>query len=205
MNEQRPASGGRRGNRAHNGVLPSAWKTFAEHYTVHGDWVTAFKEAYPNSKDWKSESLHGAISRMRRRPEVMRHIHELRLPVMQKLALDYQWVLEETVRQYYAASLEDDRKNALAALRQIGRLLGLDFSETARLHGQQPAPEVEPAMNDAEFGELKRRVRQAFAKEDRAAERAGTGGGSEPLDAPFRRLAERASAGNAPRPTDGNQ
>lgn len=153
-----------RGARAVNGQLPPAWRTFAEHFAIHGDWQGAYRAAYPRAANWKPTALRSSIFRMRHRPEVMTYIHQLRAPVMASIAYDYEWMVKETARQYYAASASGEIKGALIALRQMARLLGLDFPELSRLHARSRDDEDEP-LSDDEYAELKERMRAEIAAE----------------------------------------
>lgn len=194
--------GPRKGVSTVNGQMSQTHKVFAEHFAVHGDWTEAYMTAYPISRKWKSQSLHGAIHRLRQRAEVMLYIHELRLPIMQGLTLDYEWMVKETARQYYAASASDDRRNALRALQQLSRLLGFDFIEMARLRQSNYLPEGDAVITDAEYAELKQRVIREIGGDILARDGAPQAGGSQDLDADFRRLVGRVSDG-ATSPHDG--
>lgn len=94
-------------------------RKFAAHFAVNGDPIEAYRAAYPASHEWLATSISAAACRLRQNPGVMDIIAQVRLPIIKELQLDFDWVLKEAARHYYAASLKLDHETALRALRLI--------------------------------------------------------------------------------------
>ena len=195
-NSPKKANGEPRQKREH---LTARQRSFAEHYAVNGDWTEAYRHAYPTSRNWSSESLHGAIHRLRKNMQIMRYIHELRAPIIEQLQVDYAWVLNETVRQYYECAAEKDRANALRALRQVSRLIGADVG--GRPLDVLPDPAViegeSSRVDELSDDELLRIAGAAGGSTGGAAE-AGAAGAGTPLPRQFLDVLLRRDAGEAP-------
>jgi hypothetical protein len=185
----KPAS--RRGKRKN---LNAQQRAFAEHYAMRGDGVEAYKHAYPRSRNWPSESLHAAISRLRRNPLVWELIDTLREKGIKKQQLDFAWVLAQAERQYWKVDLNDDSREARAWLKFISRLIGFDPTRPASMPSPQAAAIVdgEYRIEDLPDHELIRLAGSGTT----AAPSAPSAGAQEPER--FRDLLRRTPAGAAP-------
>jgi hypothetical protein len=176
-------------------TLTAQQRAFAEHYGVHGDWVSAYHHAYPRSREWPSESLHGGISKLRKNPAIWELIDTIRAKGIKRQQLDFAWVLAQAERQYWKVDLRDESKEARAWLKFISRLIGFDPTRPASMPSPQAAAIVDgeySRIEDLPDHELIRLAGGASA----ASPSAPSAGPQEPER--FRDLLRRTPAGAAP-------
>ena len=83
-----------------SGLTPKREK-FAQELVRTGGQSEAYREAYPSSRNWKSETVHSAASRLAADGKVHARVEELRAAVVAQVValtgIDTAWVVERSV------------------------------------------------------------------------------------------------------------
>ena len=116
---------------AEDGPLTTQQEKFAQGVAAGKSQSAAYREAYPKSLAWENKSVWVNASELRANAKVSRRIKQLQEEQREKSSVTLDGLTQNLKDVYEQALEEGDNAAAVAAVRQISKMHGLDTEKRA--------------------------------------------------------------------------